>query len=118
VFEMMRDCGKPAVGHNLLMDLSYSVESFVEPLPPSWEEYKALVAAWLPTVYDTKHLVAQMPEIFNDTSLGCAYEALHGGARRSQVWEGRRCGMLSQILAGEGDALAAVCTRKDCAPAG
>ncbi len=30
VFEAMRDCGKPAVGHNLAFDLAYSLHSYAE----------------------------------------------------------------------------------------
>lgn len=34
VFEMMRACGKPAVGHNLMFDLSYSLSSFADAMLP------------------------------------------------------------------------------------
>lgn len=30
VFEAMRECGKPAVGHNLAFDLAYSLHSYAE----------------------------------------------------------------------------------------
>lgn len=44
VFEAMRDSGKPAVGHNLGFDLAYSLYSFADSLPPSWQDYKAMVS--------------------------------------------------------------------------
>ncbi len=30
---MMRDCQRPAVGHNLSYDIAYSLQSFAQPLP-------------------------------------------------------------------------------------
>lgn len=47
IFEMMRDCGKPAVGHNLMFDLGFSLQQFVEPLPRNWDAYKELVSRWV-----------------------------------------------------------------------
>jgi hypothetical protein len=40
VFDAIRECGRPAVGHNPWSDLGYCMEAFVGPLPPSWAEYK------------------------------------------------------------------------------
>ena len=55
--EAMRDCGKPAIVHNGSFDLSYTLHSYAEELPGSWEEYKGLVGRWFPGgVYDTKYL--------------------------------------------------------------
>ena len=39
------------------------------PLPASWQEYKALTAAWFPSgVFDTRHLATQLPEVFMQES--------------------------------------------------
>ncbi|KAK9818287.1 hypothetical protein WJX72_010105 [[Myrmecia] bisecta] len=78
VFEMMRRSGKPAVGHNFGFDVSYSLESFAEALPPSWPQYKQLVRKWFPGgLWDTKRLAAVLPEIFaGNTSLGEVYSGL------------------------------------------
>lgn len=57
MLEAARDSGKPAVGHNLAFDLAYSLHSFAQELPGSWEQYKQLVGRWFPGgIYDTKHL--------------------------------------------------------------
>lgn len=58
VFELLRECGKPAVGHNVRYDLAFCLAAFVQrPLPKTWREFKRLVGAWFPGgVYDTKHL--------------------------------------------------------------
>ena len=46
VFEMMRASRKPAVGHNLSLDLAFSLAAFAQPLPLDWKDYKLLVASW------------------------------------------------------------------------
>ena len=46
VFEMMRASKKPAVGHNLSLDLAFSLAAFAQPLPLDWKDYKLLVASW------------------------------------------------------------------------
>lgn len=43
---MMRDCKKPAVGHNLTLDLAFSLNAFARYLPPAWVDYKLLIAEW------------------------------------------------------------------------
>jgi poly(A)-specific ribonuclease len=61
IFELLRDCQKPAVGHNLGFDLAYSLHSFVKPLPAGWLEYKQLIDRWFPGgVYDTKYLASKL----------------------------------------------------------
>eukprot|EP00884_Botryococcus_braunii_P014566 jgi/Botrbrau1/2310/Bobra.101_2s0130.2 len=62
VFQLLRECGRPAVGHNPSFDLAYCLESFVGPLPPTWQEYKLAVQRQFPGgVYDTKQLAKQLP---------------------------------------------------------
>ncbi|KAI3424112.1 hypothetical protein D9Q98_009473 [Chlorella vulgaris] len=86
VMEAMRDSGKPAVGHNLSFDLAFSLHSYAEELPGSWEEYKALVGRWFPGgVYDTKHLSGLMPALFPDTSLGSLHDGLLKGELQPEV---------------------------------
>ena len=48
VFEAMRDSGKPAVGHHVSLDLSFSLAAFAGPLPGRWPDYKLMVQRWLP----------------------------------------------------------------------
>ena len=68
--EAIRDSGKPAVGHNLAFDLSYSLHSFAQELPGSWDEYKDLVGRWFPGgVYDTKHLSGTYAALCNIAAL-------------------------------------------------
>lgn len=61
VFEMMRDCNKPAVGHNLSFDLTFSLAAFAQQLPQGWVAFKQLVQHWFPGgVWDTKHLAREL----------------------------------------------------------
>ncbi len=44
VVEAIRACGRPAVGHNCMFDVSYVLAACVEPrLPATWPQYKKLV---------------------------------------------------------------------------
>lgn len=80
VFDALRKCGKPAIGHNLSFDVAYSIHSFVSPLPPSWEEFRQLVQWQFPGgIFDTK-LIAKT--LFSnsvepiETGLGSLYTLL------------------------------------------
>ena len=42
----MRDSKKPAVGHNLSLDLAFTLNAFARPLPAHWADYKLLIAEW------------------------------------------------------------------------
>ena len=48
VFEAMRDSGKPAIGHHMSLDLTFSLAAFAGPLPGRWLDYKLMVQHWLP----------------------------------------------------------------------
>lgn len=48
VFELLRDSGKPAVGHNCFFDLAFTLEHLAEPLPEEWPDFKRLVQKWFP----------------------------------------------------------------------
>eukprot|EP00798_Chlamydomonas_sp_ICE-L_P007191 gene7191-299_t len=44
VFELMKHSNKPAVGHNCMFDILYSLAAFAEPkLPEQWDDFKLLV---------------------------------------------------------------------------
>ena len=83
VFDKMRECGKPAIGHNFSFDVAYSVHSFVSPLPPTWEEYRELVQWQFPGgIFDTKLIAKKLFENSSepiDTALGSLYSMLTVG---------------------------------------
>ena len=51
VFELLRASGKPAVGHNCLFDLAFTLEHLAEPLPKDWSAFKQLVKKWFPGAF-------------------------------------------------------------------
>ncbi|GFR48725.1 hypothetical protein Agub_g10682 [Astrephomene gubernaculifera] len=79
VWEAMRDCGRPAVGHNCMFDVAYGVAQFGEGrLPATWQGFKSATASWFRGgLYDTKHICRQLPELLgSDTMLGTMFRAL------------------------------------------
>jgi len=79
ILEIVRDSGKPIVGHNPMWDLVYILESFAEQLPETYPEFKTMVQAWLPGgLYDTKLIALRNQQVFGfDTSLSALHGALH-----------------------------------------
>ena len=43
VLEMIAQSRLPVCGHNMLLDLTYTIEHFVGPLPERWEDFKSKV---------------------------------------------------------------------------
>lgn len=48
VFEAMRACRRPAIGHHMSLDLAFCLAAFAGPLPAAWLSYKLLVQQWFP----------------------------------------------------------------------
>ncbi len=46
VWDMLRKANKPAVGHNCMLDVAYTLASFAQGLPGTWEDYKVCVWWW------------------------------------------------------------------------
>ncbi|KAF9946844.1 hypothetical protein BGZ72_011095 [Mortierella alpina] len=74
VIDLLSACGKPIVGHNIVIDLAYILAQFVGPLPPTMEEYKKMVHETFPTVMDTKY-VSYTAEALR----GMSYDSSLGG---------------------------------------
>ncbi|KAF9363545.1 hypothetical protein BGX34_003836 [Mortierella sp. NVP85] len=56
VIDMLSACGKPIVGHNIVIDLAYILAQFVGPLPSTMEGYKRMIHHTFPIVMDTKYV--------------------------------------------------------------
>ncbi|KAI8596119.1 ribonuclease H-like domain-containing protein [Dissophora ornata] len=73
VIDILSACGKPIVGHNVVIDLAYILSQFVGPLPPTMEEYKLMIHQTFPTVIDTKYISIAadcLKDLAYDSSLG------------------------------------------------
>lgn len=56
IIDLIKESEKPIVGHNCFIDLAFIVHQFISPLPSSYSEFKCMVHAFFPYVYDTKYL--------------------------------------------------------------
>ena len=75
VIRKISDSQKLVVGHNMLLDILYTIQQFVAPLPEDCDEFKEVMKSALPQVIDTKLIASSSPlkEDFPGTSL----EELH-----------------------------------------
>eukprot|EP00096_Caligus_rogercresseyi_P014653 TRINITY_DN7169_c0_g1_i1.p1 TRINITY_DN7169_c0_g1~~TRINITY_DN7169_c0_g1_i1.p1 ORF type:complete len:562 (-),score=217.34 TRINITY_DN7169_c0_g1_i1:209-1894(-) len=62
VIRIMSESKKPLVGHNMMLDLCFTINQFVTPLPETYGELKTIVRATFPEIYDTK-VMASIPPI-------------------------------------------------------
>ncbi|XP_054710580.1 pre-piRNA 3'-exonuclease trimmer-like isoform X2 [Uloborus diversus] len=56
VFRILKKAKKPMVGHNVLMDLLLFMNSFHNPLPDTYKEFKKELHSLFPVLYDTRHI--------------------------------------------------------------
>nr|XP_002129059.1 poly(A)-specific ribonuclease PARN [Ciona intestinalis] len=63
---------KLIVGHNMLLDVFYTIQQFVCPLPDVLEEFKSLVGCVFPKLLDTKLMGSMLPfrDLLSTTALG------------------------------------------------
>ena len=70
VIQKITESGKLVVGHNMLLDVAYTLNQFAAPLPTDYLEFKELAAYALPMVMDTKLMANTAPlkqEIVNSS---------------------------------------------------
>ena len=71
-------CGCPLLGHNMILDLSHTINQFCQPLPDSYLDFKSLANSLFPNIIDTKLMANTSPfkqEILN-SSLEELYKAV------------------------------------------
>ena len=59
VIDLLAAARKPLVGHNMLLDLLHTLQSFNAPLPVSYLEFKRRIAQLFPLLFDTKFIAEQ-----------------------------------------------------------
>jgi len=65
VLEAMRDCGRPAVGHSVYLDLVFTLQALSAPLPRTWSRFRRHANSWFPGgLFDSKHIASCIPEVF------------------------------------------------------
>jgi hypothetical protein len=67
VIDLLFECGKPLIGHQVWMDLMFLVATFTQvPFPPHLDEFKRLMQRYYPTCLDTKCILSHHP-LLRDT---------------------------------------------------
>jgi poly(A)-specific ribonuclease len=69
VFQILERARKPLVGHNMLCDLALIHQSFYQPLPDTYEGFKAQIHQIFPVIIDTKHLCFAVQKRLSQTKL-------------------------------------------------
>ena len=65
VIHKITESQKIVVGHNMFLDILYTIQQFVSPLPEDYEEFKEVMKTSLPKFLDTK-LMALTPPLKED----------------------------------------------------
>ena len=60
VIQKITESGKLVVGHNMLLDIAYTLNQFCGPLPADYPDFKLMCSSALPNLLDTK-LMANTP---------------------------------------------------------
>ncbi|OAD03283.1 hypothetical protein MUCCIDRAFT_162862 [Mucor lusitanicus CBS 277.49] len=84
VIDLISQSGKTMVGHNMLLDVCHIVGQFVEPLPETLPEFKALAHRLFPRMADTKYMCTAEPELNAIFGSGTALESLRFETKKEQ----------------------------------
>nr|XP_039248663.1 poly(A)-specific ribonuclease PARN-like [Styela clava] len=72
IIQLLTRSQKLLIGHNMLLDLMFTTQQFVRPLPQTLEEFKSLLSCTFPKIVDTKLMGSMLPfrELIFSTALG------------------------------------------------
>ena len=73
IVEMLIEAKKPIVGHNMIYDIIYLYNQFIDELPSTYNEFIAKWYELFPAIYDNK-VLSFASEYFSRTDLGKIYE--------------------------------------------
>ncbi|XP_058054289.1 poly(A)-specific ribonuclease PARN-like [Anopheles bellator] len=78
VLQELSKARKLVIGHNILLDLLYTIRQFFKPLPTDYKEFKKLTKEIFPLLLDTKYLCtnAEIKVNVNSSILAHVYEAV------------------------------------------
>lgn len=70
IIQQIINSGKLIIGHNVLIDLLFTVQQFLHPLPEDYEEFREMLHDLFPKLIDTKHVAtASHIKDFSESSL-------------------------------------------------
>lgn len=74
IIKRISESKKLVVGHNMALDVCYTLNQFYAPLPDTYEEFKAMTSTILPNILDTKLMANTIP--FKEEIANSALEEL------------------------------------------
>ncbi|CEP09708.1 hypothetical protein [Parasitella parasitica] len=84
VIDLISQSGKTIVGHNMLLDMCHLIGQFIQPLPETLAEFKALAHRLFPKMADTKYMCTAEPELSTFFGADTALESLAFETRKEQ----------------------------------
>lgn len=87
VWEAIKNCGKPLIGHNCFMDLLFTFEHFERRNPKKFSTFKQRVHKYFPKLYDTKVLAGDSRVINDVIGTNLNLEALYTNLMKSSKLE-------------------------------
>ena len=66
---MLSRSQKLIIGHNMLLDLAFTIQQFIQPLPATLDEFKAILSSTFPRLVDTKLMGSMLPFRVNLTNI-------------------------------------------------
>ena len=90
MIQLLRDCKKPIIGHNMMYDILFTYEKFIAPLPSTYKEFanawtKEFKAGTFDTKCLAKHIISGAKEakdrIFQKTQLQHVFDRCEGSKK-------------------------------------
>lgn len=75
VIQKITESGKLVVGHNMILDVAYTLNQFVGPLPEIYDDFKMMTSSVFPRLLDTKLMANTAP--FKQEILNSSLEEMH-----------------------------------------
>ena len=75
------ESGCPLLGHNMILDLTHTINQFCQPLPDSYLDFKSLANSLFPNIIDTKLMANTSP--FKQEILNSSLEELYKAVQQS-----------------------------------
>ncbi|CDW82058.1 oxysterol binding family protein [Stylonychia lemnae] len=73
IIQLMIDCKKPLIGHNLMFDICYIYNQFIDNLPSTFNEFKELWLQNFCSTYDTK-ILSEYTKRFGKSELAYLFQ--------------------------------------------
>ena len=78
IIKLITNANKLVIGHNMLLDIMFTIKQFVATLPTDLDEFKTLTTCVFPRILDTKLMASLLPfkDLVLSTTLGDLHDTL------------------------------------------